>query len=48
MNQVDPEINIFLTTSQKSGGQESVKKTGRKSSFPHTKEMPPGIGLSIL
>ena len=33
MNQVDPEINIFLTTSQKSGGQESVKKTAEKKQF---------------
>ena len=48
MNQVGSKINILLTTSQKSGGQESVKKKRRKSSFPHTKEMPPGIGLSIL
>lgn len=33
MNQVDPEINIFSTTSQKSGGQESVKKTAEKKQF---------------
>ena len=33
MNQVDPEINIFLTISQKSGGQENVKKTAEKKQF---------------
>jgi ATP-dependent DNA helicase RecG len=33
MNQVGSKINILLTTSQKSGGQESVKKTAEKKQF---------------
>ena len=33
MNQVGSKINILLTTSQKSGGQESVKKKAEKKQF---------------
>lgn len=33
MNQESPEINILLTTSRESGGQETVKKTVVKKQF---------------